>query len=92
MDMKEFKETPIVKKMKKSMSSECLEETALKIMEATQTEPRASRGRKAKYATNEERLAARKQQQRDYRERKKRELQELKEKVKKFEENQNVVE
>lgn len=35
------------------------------------------RGRKAKYATDEARLAARRQQQRDYRARKKQEMEEL---------------
>ena len=71
MDMSEFNETPIIKKMKRSKSDEKLDEIALKIMEATRVEPKRTRGRKSKYNTNEERLDARKKQQKEYRERKK---------------------
>lgn len=42
----------------------------------------SKRGRKQKYFTEEERIEARRQQQREYRLRKKLELQELKEKLK----------
>ena len=91
MNMNEFNETPIIKKMKNSKSIENLNEETLKIMEATRTEPKATRGRKSKYNTNEERLAARKQQQKEYRERKKQELQELKEKSREKELEQYIL-
>ncbi|KAK8895926.1 hypothetical protein M9Y10_013812 [Tritrichomonas musculus] len=41
--------------------------------------PKSNRGRKKKYATDEERILARRAQQKAYRERKKKELQELRE-------------
>ena len=91
MNMNEFNETPIIKKMKKSKSIENLNEETLKIMEATRTEPKATRGRKSKYNTNEERLAARKQQQKEYRERKKQELKKLKEKSREKELEQYIL-
>ena len=57
----------------KSVSHENLNEIA---------EIPVKRGRKIKYLTDEERVEARRQQQKAYRERKKREMEELKEKIK----------
>ena len=45
--------------------------------EITATAPKSNRGRKRKYATDEERILARRAQQKAYRERKKKELLEL---------------
>ena len=87
-DLKQFKQTPIVKKLKKSKSTEKLDEldkpaeadeTSLKILDAVST---SKRGRKSKYINDEERKAARRQQQKEYRLRKKQELEKLKEMVK----------
>ena len=64
LDLSEFNETNVIKKLTRSESIQNLK-----------------RGRKLKYATEEERHEARKQQQKAYRERKKRELEELREKV-----------
>ncbi len=83
-DLKQFKQTNIVKKLSKSKSNENLKsiddsvenvDTALKIMDATIDR---KRGRKSKYNTDEERKEARRKQQREYRLRKKKELEDLK--------------
>ncbi len=81
MNFKEFNETPIIKKMQRSKSSEILDQ-----IDSEKPEPQIkTRGRKIKYATEAERLAARKLQQREYRERKKQEIKELKEKLAEYE-------
>ena len=72
-NLKQFNETPIVKKLSKSTSSENLNEQA--------TEP-SKRGRKSKYSTDEERKEARRKQQREYRLRRKQELEKLREMAK----------
>ncbi len=77
-DLTQFNKTDIIKKLSKSKSEE-----NLKIIseEETQAEPlpeKQKRGRKSKYNTPEERLEARRQQQKEYRLRKKKELEELK--------------
>ena len=54
-DLKQFNETPIVKKLSKSTSSENLNEQAVET---------SKRGRKSKYSTDEERKEARRKQQR----------------------------
>ena len=89
LDLTQFKETDIVKKLSKSKSEENLkniiddsfaceaEKTALKLIEATSPE-KQKRGRKSKYNSAEERLEARRKQQKEYRLRKKQELEELK--------------
>ncbi len=82
MNLENFNQTPIIKKLKKSKSEEKLNEIDEKVEEPIE---KAHRGRKTKYATQEERIAARKIQQREYRERKKQELQELKERLKEYE-------
>lgn len=71
----EFNETPIIKKLKKSQSKENLQEI----------EKPKKRGRKQKYSSEEERLEARRKQQREYRIRKKNELLDLKNKIKEYE-------
>ena len=88
MNFENFKPTPIVKKLTRSKSSEQLNELDQPVEELQSNEPVVAevkvvhqRGRKTKYTTDEERLAARKQQQREYRDRKKEELKKLKEKV-----------
>lgn len=88
-DLKQFNQTPIVKKLKKSRSTEKLneldkpseaDEVALKILDAVNTKNK--RGRKSKYENDDERKAARRQQQKEYRLRKKQELEKLREMVK----------
>ncbi len=66
-DLNQFKKTEVIKKLSKSKSSENL---------TSMDTPK--RGRKSKYNTPEERLEARRQQQKEYRQRKKQELEELK--------------
>lgn len=86
LDLTQFNKTRIVKKMSKSKSNENLEAIAdAPIDEPIETPAeyrKSNRGRKTKYATDEERKEARRKQQREYRERKKLELKELKEKIK----------
>ncbi len=82
LDLTQFNKTDIVKKLSKSKS----EENLLNILEGEppaeiKTEPtpeKQKRGRKSKYNTPEERLEARRKQQKEYRLRKKAELEELK--------------
>ena len=74
LDLTEFKPTPIIQKLSKSKSSENLD-----MISETQPEPeptikKTNRRRKNKYANDEERKEARRQQQRAYRLRKKHEL------------------
>lgn len=93
LDLKQFNNTNVVKKLSKSNSIDNLEtltneieettnkliETTTKILDET-TEKK--RGRKSKYSSEEERKEARRKQQREYRLRKKQELEELKRIVK----------
>lgn len=69
-NLTEFKETPVVKKLSKSTSNDNLKQQAM--------EP-SKRGRKNKYNTDEERKEARRKQQREYRLRRKQELNKLRE-------------
>ena len=78
-DLKQFNQTPIVKKLRKSKSTEKLNELDKPIPE---TKIQNKRGRKSKYTTDEERKEARRKQQREYRLRKKQELEKLREMVK----------
>ncbi|KAK8834090.1 hypothetical protein M9Y10_020176 [Tritrichomonas musculus] len=80
-DLTQFNQTNVIKKLTKSKSNENLkniieEETNKTIIEPIATVSR--RGRKSKYNSQDERLEARRQQQREYRLRKKQELEELK--------------
>ncbi len=90
LDLTQFNKTDIVKKLSKSKSEENLlnilegepneaeaQKAALKLIEATAPE-KQKRGRKSKYNSAEERLEARRKQQKEYRLRKKAELEELK--------------
>ena len=74
-DLTQFNQTPIIKSMSKSKSIENLQ--------LTDTKPKAEtkRGRKSKYANDEERKEARKRQQKEYRQRKKNELIEMKKQI-----------
>ena len=89
-DLTQFNQTNVIKKLTKSKSNEDLkniieEEIAVSSRE-TEAEPEpteklkaaAKRGRKSKYMSQEERLEARRLQQKEYRLRKKQELEELK--------------
>lgn len=69
LDVSQFADTPVIRKLAK--------ETEKKNKKQTKQEQNA-RGRKRKYNTDEERLEARRIQQRAYRERKKAELAQLK--------------
>lgn len=66
-----------IKKMSQEMTKSISHENLSEIVKTP-----AKRGRKLKYLTDEERIEARRQQQKAYRERKKREFEELKEKIK----------
>lgn len=91
-DLNQFNQTPIVKKLKKSKSTEklneldkqesCLELTHKPVENTIPKAKPKSRGRKTKYENDEERKAARRQQQKEYRLRKKQELEKLKEMIK----------
>ena len=73
-----------IKKITKSKSEEKLDIDEAPIKEETKPEEKEEkRGRKTKYANDEERKEARRQQQRAYRLRKKQELAALKEQTKK---------
>ncbi len=92
LDTTQFKDTPIIRKLKVETSQidevkkldEKKEDVKHKydgVAEIQQN--RSNRGRKRKYNTTEERLAARRLQQKAYRERKKAELLKLKSEVEK---------
>ena len=66
------KETDVIKSLK-NKQVDSLGEPAAETLEA----PKSNRGRKRKYSTDEERILARRAQQKAYRERKKLELLEL---------------
>ena len=75
LDTTQFKDTPIIRKLKIETSQ--IDE------KKEDVKPKSNRGRKRKYNTTEERLAARRLQQKAYRERKKAELLKLKSEVEK---------
>ncbi len=81
-DLTQFNQTKVIKKLTKSKSNENLknidiEEEQIKPEPKIETE-KQKRGRKSKYMSQEERLEARRLQQKEYRLRKKQELEELK--------------
>ena len=80
LDLKQFKETPAVKKLSKSKSNEELNKEGTTKPECLSVTKQVTetRGRKTKYATDEERKEAKRKQQKEYRLRKKQELEELK--------------
>ena len=75
LDTTQFKDTPIIRKLKIETSQ--IDE------KKEDVKPKSNRGRKRKYNTTEERLAAKRLQQKAYRERKKAELVKLKSEVEK---------
>lgn len=95
LDTTQFKDTPIIRKLKvdTSQTSQTDETKQLDLrskgsfVESDETKEdvktKSNRGRKRKYNTTEERLAARRLQQKAYRERKKAELVKLKSEVEK---------
>lgn len=77
----EFIETPVIKKLKEKQTKPENEERAESPELREVIEVKCTRGRKRKYNTEEERIQARRLQQKAYRERKKKELEELRTKV-----------
>ncbi|KAK8896890.1 hypothetical protein M9Y10_014816 [Tritrichomonas musculus] len=78
----EFIETPVIKKLKEKQTKPEYEEERAESPELREViEVKCTRGRKRKYNTEEERIQARRLQQKAYRERKKKELEELRTKV-----------
>ena len=77
-DLTQFNKTDIIKKLSKSKSEENLKIISEEKTEEETLPEKQKRGRKSKYNTPEERLEARRQQQKEYRLRKKKELEELK--------------
>ena len=79
----EFVDTPVIQKLKKKnlevLNEVNQEEKSNETNDKVET--KSNRGRKRKYNTDEERIQARRAQQKAYRERKKREFEELKAKV-----------
>ena len=71
-DTTQFNDTPIIKRLKAKTQNE------LDLSKPSKTKP----GRKTKYATDEERSAARRAQQKAYRERKRIEYQQMIEQIK----------
>ena len=84
LDTSQFNNTPIIRKLKSRSQPKVVEETEFhdeqeeEEQEEDEVKPKSNRGRKRKYHTAEERLAARRLQQKAYRERKKAELAALK--------------
>ena len=90
LDTSQFNDTPIIRKVIRKLKSRSqpnvVEETEFhdeqeeeeQQQEEEEVKPKSNRGRKRKYHTAEERLAARRLQQKAYRERKKAELAALK--------------
>lgn len=75
LDTSQFNNTPIIRKLKSHSQPKVREEEQ---QQEEEVKPKSIRGRKRKYHTAEERLAARRLQQKAYRERKKLELAALK--------------
>ena len=78
-NVEEFVDTPVIQKLKEKQETK--DETKDEVI----TETKSTRGRKRKYNTAEERIQARRAQQKAYRERKKKEFEELKAKAMKEE-------
>ena len=76
-NVEEFVDTPVIQKLKQIQEDETKDEEPEKV--------KSTRGRKRKYNTAEERIQARRAQQKAYRERKKKEFEELKAKAMKEE-------
>ena len=89
-NVEEFVDTPalrvankvgVIQKLKEKVENETTDE----VKDEVKTETKSTRGRKRKYNTAEERIQARRAQQKAYRERKKKEFEELKAKAMKEE-------
>ncbi len=79
-NVEEFVDTPVIQKLKQKQDETKEEEDKVE-----KVETKSTRGRKRKYNTEEERIQARRAQQKAYRERKKKEFEELKAKATKEE-------
>ena len=82
-NVEEFVDTPVIQKLKEKQN-----EVTDEVKDEVKTETKSTRGRKRKYNTAEERIQARRAQQKAYRERKKKEFEELKAKALKEETNE----
>lgn len=81
-DTTQFNETPVIKSLKSKRSTVAKETDRLRSKDATLSPPgdtKLKRGRKCIYSSDEERILARRSQQKAYRERRKKELIELRE-------------
>ena len=76
-NVEEFVDTPVIQKLKQKQDEASVTETNVE----PKVETKSTRGRKRKYNTEEERIQARRAQQKAYRERKKKEFEELKAKA-----------
>ncbi|KAK8848081.1 hypothetical protein M9Y10_019137 [Tritrichomonas musculus] len=81
-----FNNTEVIKLLKnKQTTCDSINDSQIEVCTTNEpcdvnpVKPKSNRGRKKKYATDEERILARRAQQKAYRERKKKELQELRE-------------
>ena len=81
-NVEEFVDTPVIQKLKKKNEVKSDDEPYGRGSESLKNETtektKSTRGRKRKYNTDEERIQARRAQQKAYRERKKKEFEELK--------------
>ena len=88
-NVEEFVDTPVIQKLKEKQNevTDDVKDEVKTETKSTSTEltTRSARGRKRKYNTAEERIQARRAQQKAYRERKKKEFEELKAKAMKEE-------
>ena len=81
-NVEEFVDTPVIQKLKEKVENETTDEVKTETKStSTELTTRSARGRKRKYNTAEERIQARRAQQKAYRERKKKEFEELKAKA-----------
>ena len=76
-DTTQFNETKVIKALKNKQTSTPAETTPPLSEEPVHPPPKPKRGRKPKYTSDEERIQARRLQQKQYRERRNRELHEL---------------
>ena len=71
-NVEEFVDTPVIQKLKEKVEKQ--NEVTDETNDEVKTETKSTRGRKRKYNTAEERIQARRAQQKAYRERKKKEF------------------
>ena len=82
-DTTEYVDTPVIQKLKQELEKN--ENKDVEIEAEVEVNVPRKRGRKQKYFTDEERIKARRAQQKAYRERKKQELAELRARVEAYE-------